>query len=136
MIIDSHCHAWTRWPYTPPVPDDEHRGKIEQLVNEMDLNGVDQAVLVCAQIDHNPENNAYIAQQVMRFPQKLHQLVDLDSEWSSTYHQDGASERLKKMVDQWSIKGFIMYLIISNQVSCKFISVTIVRSKCDCARTF
>ncbi len=110
MIIDSHCHAWTRWPYTPPVPDDEHRAKIEQLINEMDLNGVDQALVVCAQIDHNPENNAYIAQQVSRFPTRLHQVVDLDSEWSLTYHQAGASERLKKMVDQWPIKGFTHYL--------------------------
>ena len=110
MIIDSHCHAWTRWPYQPPVPDDEHRGKVEQLINEMDLNGINQAVLVCAQIDHNPENNAYIAAQVMRFPERLHQLVDLDSEWSSTYHQAGASDRLKKMLDQWPIKGFTHYL--------------------------
>src|SRR5258705_4158056 len=110
MIIDSHCHAWTRWPYMPPVPDDEHRGKIEQLINEMDLNGIDQALLICAQIDHNPENNAYIAQQITRFSPRLHQAVDLDSEWSTTYHQPGASERLKKMVDQWSIKGFTHYL--------------------------
>lgn len=110
MIIDSHCHAWTRWPYQPPVPDDEHRGKIEQLINEMDLNGVDQALLVCAQIDHNPENNSYIAEQVARFSPRLHQVVDLDSEWSATYHQPGASERLKKMVDQWLIKGFTHYL--------------------------
>lgn len=110
MIIDSHCHAWTRWPYQPPVPDDEHRGKIEQLINEMDLNGVDQALLVCAQIDHNPENNVYIAEQVARFAPRLHQVVDLDSEWSATYHTQGASDRLKKMVDQWPIKGFTHYL--------------------------
>ena len=37
MIIDSHTHAWPRWPYQPPVPDDESRGKIEQLLHEMDL---------------------------------------------------------------------------------------------------
>ena len=110
MIIDSHCHAWTRWPYQPPVPDDEYRGKIEQLIHEMDLNGVDQAVLVCAQIDYNPENNAYIAQQITRFPTRLYQLVDLDSEWSSTYHQSRADQRLQKMADQWSIKGFTHYL--------------------------
>ena len=110
MIIDSHCHGWTRWPYKPPVPDDTERGKIEQLINEMDLNGIDQALVVCAQIDHNPENNAYIAQQVERFPSRLHHVVDLDSEWSSTYHQVGADERLKKMVDQWPIKGFTHYL--------------------------
>jgi len=110
MIIDSHCHAWTRWPYQPPVPDDEHRGKIEQLINEMDLNEVDQALVVCAQIDHNPENNAYIAEQVIRFTPRLHQVVDLDSEWSATYHTPGASERLKRMVDEWPIKGFTHYL--------------------------
>ncbi|MEP6988768.1 MAG: amidohydrolase family protein [Chloroflexota bacterium] len=110
MIIDSHCHAWTRWPYQPPVPDDTERGKIEQLINEMDLNGIDQALVVCAQIDHNPENNAYIAQQVERFPNRLHQVVDLDSEWSTTYHLAGADERLKKMINQWPIKGFTHYL--------------------------
>jgi L-fuconolactonase len=110
MIIDSHCHAWTRWPYQPPVPDDESRAKIEQLINEMDLNGVDQAAVVCAQIDHNPENNAYIAQQVTRFPTRLHQIADLDSEWSPTYHQPGSADRLKKMLDQWAIKGFTHYL--------------------------
>jgi L-fuconolactonase len=110
MIIDSHCHAWTRWPYQPPVPDDEQRGKIEQLINEMDLNGVDQALVVCAQIEHNPENNAYIAEQVTRFAPRLHQVIDLDSEWSPTYHTAGASERLKKMIDQLPIKGFTHYL--------------------------
>ena len=26
MIIDSHCHAWARWPYDPPVPDPESKG--------------------------------------------------------------------------------------------------------------
>ena len=110
MIIDSHSHAWPAWPYQPPVPDDAHRGKIEQLLNEMDLNGVDQALLVCAQIDHNPANNAYIAEQVKRFPTRLHQVVDLDSEWSATYHQTGSAERLKQMIDQWPIKGFTHYL--------------------------
>ena len=30
MIIDAHCHAWTYWPYDPPVPDPESRGTIAQ----------------------------------------------------------------------------------------------------------
>jgi len=110
MIIDSHCHAWTRWPYQPPVPDDESRGKIEQLINEMDLNGIDQAAVVCAQIDHNPENNAYIAEQVTRYPTRLHQIADLDSEWSPTYHTAGSADRLKQMLDKWPLKGFTHYL--------------------------
>ena len=61
MIIDSHCHAWAYWPYDPPVPDPDRRGQADQLLFEMDVNGVDQALVVCAQIRHNPHNNAYVA---------------------------------------------------------------------------
>jgi len=109
-IIDSHCHAWLRWPYEPPVPDDEQRGRIEQLLHEMDVNGVDQAVIICAQIERNPENNVYIAQQVERYPSRLYQFADIDSYWSPTYHQPGAADRLRKIVDQWPIVGFTHYL--------------------------
>ena len=35
MIIDSHTHAWLKWPYQPQVPDEESRGKAEQLLYEM-----------------------------------------------------------------------------------------------------
>jgi L-fuconolactonase len=110
VILDSHTHAWPLWPYQPPVPDDEHRGKIEQLLHEMDLNGVERAVIICAQIDRNPDNNAYIAQQVARFPTRLVQFVDLDSVWTPTYHQPGSADRLKRMLDQWPIHGFTHYL--------------------------
>ena len=110
MIIDSHCHAWTRWPYQPSVPDDEGRGRVEQLLHEMDINGIDQAAIVCAQIDHNPDNNAYIAQMVAQYPKRLHQLADVDCSWSPTYHQPGAAERLKGVAEQWPIKGFTHYL--------------------------
>ena len=30
MIIDAHCHAWRKWPYRPPVPDENSRGSCEQ----------------------------------------------------------------------------------------------------------
>lgn len=110
MIIDSHCHAWTYWPYQPPVPDAESRGRVEQLLHEMDLHGVDQAAIVCAQIDHNPENNAYIADAVQRYPDRLHQLADVDSSWSDTYHTPGAADRLRAIAERWPIKGFTHYL--------------------------
>ena len=110
MIIDSHCHAWTRWPYQPPVPDDEQRGRVEQLLHEMDINGVDQAMIVCAQIDHNPENNAYIARMVAQYPERLHQVADVDCSWSPTYHQPGAADRLRQAAEQWPLKGFTHYL--------------------------
>jgi predicted TIM-barrel fold metal-dependent hydrolase len=113
-IIDSHCHAWPRWPYRPPVPDDEHRGRVEQLLHEMDLHGVDQALIVCAQIERNPENNAYIAAavaaQTARYPGRLHQLADVDSVWSATHHQPGAAERLRQAAERWPIVGFTHYL--------------------------
>lgn len=110
MIFDSHCHAWAYWPYQPPVPDPETRGSVEQLMNEMDLNGVDRALVVCAQIDHNPDNNTYVAEQVVCRPGRLHQLVDLDSEWSPTYHTPGAAQRLRRMAWRWPICGFTHYL--------------------------
>jgi predicted TIM-barrel fold metal-dependent hydrolase len=110
MIIDSHCHAWTYWPYEPPVPDPESRGTIAQLLNEMDLNGVDRAFLVCAQIDHNPDNNAYGAEVAARYPDRIVQCADLDSFWSDTYHAPGAADRLRAMADRWPLGGFTHYL--------------------------
>ena len=110
MIIDSHCHAWTYWPYNPPVPDPESRGRVEQLLNEMELNGVDKAVIICAQIDHNPENNQYIAEVTAQHADRLYQFPDVDCSWSTTYHQPGAAERLRAIAERWPIKGFTHYL--------------------------
>ncbi len=110
MIIDSHCHAWAAWPYQPPAPDPESRGRVEQLLYEMDANGIDRAAIVCAQIDRNPENNAYVAEQVRRYPDRLVQIADLDSQWSPTYHQPGADERLRAMAAQWPLAGFTHYI--------------------------
>lgn len=110
MIIDSHTHAWPRWPYEPPVPDDESRGTVDQLLFEMDQYDVDQAVIVCAQIDRNPDNNVYIAECVKRHPTRLHQFADVDCSWSATYHTPGAVDRLARAVEQWPIKGFTHYV--------------------------
>jgi L-fuconolactonase len=110
MIIDSHCHAWTRWPYQPPVPDDASRGRIEQLLHEMDVNGVDRAAVVCAEIERNPDNNAYIAEQVACHPDRLYQIADVDSMWSPTYHLPGAADRLAAVADRWPIVGFTHYV--------------------------
>ena len=110
MIIDSHCHAWTYWPYEPPVPDGESRGRVEQLLHEMDLNGVDQALIVCAQIEHNPANNQYIAEQIPLHTGRLHMAADVDCSWSETYHQPGAADRLQQAAEQWPLKAFTHYL--------------------------
>jgi L-fuconolactonase len=110
MIIDSHCHAWTYWPYEPPVPDPESRGRVEQLLFAMDQSGVDRAMIVCARIDHNPENNEYIAEQVKRFPDRLYQVADVDCSWWPTYHTPGAAARLNETADRFSLVGFTHYL--------------------------
>lgn len=110
FLFDSHCHAWQYWPYKPPVPDPKQRGRIEQLIHEMEINGIDKALIVCAQIDHNPENNKYITHQVRKYAGKIFQLVDLDSKWSPTYHQPGGAQRLRHMAEQWPIKGFTHYI--------------------------
>ena len=105
MIIDSHCHAWTYWPYQtsnshnpdePGVPNPETHGNIDQLIYEMDRNKVDQATVVCAQIWHNPDNNDYLAENVKKYSGKIHQYADVDSNWSDTYHKPGAAKRLEE----------------------------------------
>ena len=92
MILDSHTHAWDRWPYDPPVPDPESRGRVEQLLWEMDRNGVDQAIVVCARIDHNPDDNDYIAECV----HESGQLVAMDLvEVNPSLEKKGAEETVR-----------------------------------------
>jgi len=110
MIIDAHCHAWPRWPYDPPVPDDEWRGRVEQLLFEMDQCGVGRAVIICALIARNPENNDYVAEQVRRFPDRLVQFPDIDSRWTATYHTPDAARRLEHLLGGLPVRGISHYL--------------------------
>ncbi len=122
MIIDSHCHAWQLWPYESRVPDPSSRSVIDQLIFEMDINGVDSAMGVCANIDRNPENNQYVYDELRRFPNRLIQLADVDCLWSSTYHTPGASERLEQTVLNYSLKGFTHYVAADDDGSWFFSS--------------
>ena len=110
MIIDSHSHAWEFWPYEPPVPDHNLRGMAELMLCEMDRNGVDQAVLVCARIEHNPENNEYVHDVIRRHPDRFIQFADVDCSWSDTYHTPGAAARLRQAAERYELKGFTHYL--------------------------
>src|SRR5712664_1543043 len=98
MIVDAHCHAWRYWPYEPPVPDPFSRPAVEQLLFEMDQYGVQEAVLVAARVEHNPDNNDYVAYCVRRFPDRLYQFADVDCMWTPTYHTPGAADRLAEAV--------------------------------------
>lgn len=110
MILDSHCHAWESWPYSPAVPDPNSRGMVEQLLWEMDRNEVEKAVLVCANIEGNPENNEYTARAVASHPDRLLQFADLDCRWSPEYHIPGAADRLRRLLDRMSFTGITHYV--------------------------
>jgi len=110
VIVDSHTHAWARWPYEPEVPDEDTKGSVEHLVHEMDQNGVAEAVIVSARIEKNPDNNAYGAAAVRRYPKRLHQFADVDCAWSPEYHTPGAVERLRLAAETLPIKGFTHYV--------------------------
>jgi L-fuconolactonase len=110
MIIDSHAHAWQYWPYEPAVPDPQSRGRVEQLLWEMDRNGVDRAAVVCARIEHNPDNNEYIARAASAHPDRLVQFADVDCSWSQVYHRPGAAARLAAAAERYQLKGFTHYL--------------------------
>lgn len=109
-IFDGHCHAWRRWPYQPPVPDELHRGTSEQLIFEMDANGVMQALVVCAAIDNNADNLEYVADACRRHPDRLQMVADLDCVWSDTYHVPGSAARLAALCDRYTLAGFTHYL--------------------------
>ena len=110
MIIDCHTHAWEYWPYEPQVPNPESHGRVEKLLWEMDRNGVDRAVLVCANLDHNPRNNEYGAESARRYPDRITCFADVDCSWSTTYHAPGAAARLAETADRLELKGFTHYL--------------------------
>jgi len=110
MIIDSHTHAWRRWPYGPTVPDVDSRGRVEQLLWEMDRCQVDRAVLVSARIELNLDNNEYGAECVAKYPDRLVQFADVDCMWMPTYHSPGAAERLREAAETYNLRGFTHYV--------------------------
>lgn len=111
MIFDSHCHAWQTWPYDPAVPDRQTRGSIEQLAYEMDSNGVDKALIVCADIAGNPDNNQYVYQKSGDYGDRFVYAVDVDSRWKESYHSAGAADRLERAVKRWKPVALTHYLL-------------------------
>jgi predicted TIM-barrel fold metal-dependent hydrolase len=109
-ILDGHCHAWVRWPYPPPAPDEAHRGTIDQLLYEMDANGIAQAMVVCAAIGANADNLDYVASARESHRGRFHVVADLDCTWSTSYHQPGSADRLRALDDRYELVGFTHYL--------------------------
>lgn len=114
MIIDSHTHVWPRWPYEPPVPDDETRGSYDNLLFSMDAAGVDRALIVNARITRSEDNNDYGARAVREHSDRFFHIVDLDGRWGPDYHQPGAAARLRQLVDSYKPAGVSHYLAQEN----------------------
>lgn len=110
MIVDAHCHAWTRWPYEPAVPDPDSRARAEQLLFHMEQNGVDHAVVIAAAIGGNPDNAAEAFAAAEAAGGRLTVFPDLECRWSPTYRTPGAGVRLERALDRWGMKGFTTYL--------------------------
>jgi len=84
MIVDTHVHVWEidppRYPIGPTAPTwssyPDEPGRAEELLEEMEVHGVDKAVLV--QTSWSTWDNGYIADSVARFPGRFvgHGLID------------------------------------------------------------
>lgn len=108
-MLDSHTHAWRRWPYAPLVPDEDSRGTIGQLLYQLDLHGTTQAVVACAAITNNADNLDYVTSASDRYPGRLHILADLDCAWSPSYHTPGSADRLAELDERYELLGFTHY---------------------------
>ncbi|MEQ6897788.1 amidohydrolase family protein [Microbacterium sp. KR10-403] len=122
MIVDTHCHAWRRWPYDTSVPDPGTRGSVESLLYEMDRAGVDHAAIVCARIGGgaggdgfaNDDNNEYVIDAVFRHPDRLTAWLDVDCAWSPEYHRPGSAGRLREALQRSGARGFTHYVAPDN----------------------
>jgi len=109
VIVDAHCHIWKRWPYEPRVPD-PGRGAVKNLLWEMDQAGVDRAVLICAAIGGNDDNNLYASEAASRSGGRLTAFVDVDSRWLASHQTHGAAERLSRLVERFAPSGLTHYM--------------------------
>lgn len=92
------------------MPDASTRATAAQLLNEMDVHGVAQALVVCAAITDNPDNLEYVAAACARNPGRLHLIAELDCSWSESYHTPGSAERLRRISEAHDLVGVAHYL--------------------------
>lgn len=76
MIADAHIHVWEVPPITPvgptspkPIMPQREAGTAEELIDDMDANGVDQAVLV--QTSFSTWDNGYVTDSARKYPDRF-----------------------------------------------------------------
>jgi predicted TIM-barrel fold metal-dependent hydrolase len=90
MIVDAHTHVWESWPYVPSVPDPKSRGRVEQLLYEMDAAGVERSVVICARIGENSGNVDYAFEAAHRHAGRVVVFPDLECKWAPDFRSPGA----------------------------------------------
>lgn len=100
--IDSHTHAWLRWPYSETVVDAGTRAGAEHLLEQMDENDVSRALIVCADIgpDENRPNHRFAQKARENFPGRFELVAELDSFWAPHHHRPGAPDRLDRALSE------------------------------------
>ena len=77
----------------------------------MDRNGVDKAVLICARIDYNPDNNAYVAEMATDVPGPDHPVPPTSTaSGRPSTTRPAPRTGLRVAIDRWSIAGFTHYV--------------------------
>lgn len=95
MIVDSHCHAWRYWPYTPPVPDPESRPALQAILASakrsnihIKLSGFHYAAPLGWEYPHEPSRFIVRALYESFGPERLHWGSDYPVvRWAMTYRQ-------------------------------------------------
>ena len=107
MIVDTHVHVWEidppRYPVGPTAPtwtaEPDEPGTADELIEDMDANGVDVSVLV--QTSWSTWDNGYMSDSVARFPDRFvgHGLIDPQD-------TEGNAEQVRYWMEDRGLVGF------------------------------
>ncbi|MYI99664.1 MAG: amidohydrolase, partial [Gemmatimonadetes bacterium] len=107
MIVDTHVHVWEidppRYPVGPTAPtwtaEPDEPGTADELIEDMDANGVDASVLV--QTSWSTWDNGYMSDSVDRFPDRFvgHGLIDPQD-------TEGNAEQVRYWMEDRGLVGF------------------------------
>ena len=105
MIVDTHVHVWELPPVAPIGPTassftslPEEAGSVELLLDDMDANGVDAAVLV--QTSWSTWDNTYVAEAASKHPRRLRSIGLIDP------LDPGSVDRVRHWMDALGMRGF------------------------------